>query len=186
MPKKRQQIGAKYLQPKVLSEPTQETWKDIATDFKEMCQFDHCCGAIDGKHVTVKAPPNSGSDYFNYKKTFSIVLLAVADARRKYTIIDVGSKGRFSDGGIFSQSEFGKRLHNGQLRLPEEEPLTSGGLNMPYVFIGDEAFPLLPNLMRVYPKDVLPKSRRIFNCRLCRARRIVENAFLSSHALSSR
>lgn len=98
----------KYLQPKVLSEPTQETWKDIATDFEEMCQFDHCCGAINGKHVTVKAPPNSGSDYFNYKKTFSIVLLAVADARRKFTIIDVGSKGRFSDGGIFRKANLEK------------------------------------------------------------------------------
>lgn len=58
--------------------------------------------------MTVKAPPNSGSDYFNYKKTFSIVLLAVADARRKFTIIDVGSKGRFSDGRIFRKANLEK------------------------------------------------------------------------------
>lgn len=167
-----------HIQPRVLKEPTTSDWKEIANDFKVNCQFDHCIGAIDGKHVTIKAPPNSGSDFFNYKKTFSIVLLAVADSNRKFIYIDVGSKGRFSDSGILNDSVFGKKLKNGGLKLPPEEPLYPGGVEMPYVFVGDEAFPLMTNLMRAYPQSRLSsESRRVYNYRLCRARRVVENAF---------
>jgi len=36
-----------------------------------------------------------------------------------------------------------------QLPLPAEEPLTATSEpQLPYVFVGDEAFPLLPNVMR--------------------------------------
>jgi len=46
------------------------------------------------------------------------------------------------------------------------------------LFIGDEAFPLNENLLKIYlgqhPKD---SKERIFNYRICRARRAVENVF---------
>ena len=43
-------------------------------------------------------------------------------------------------------------------------------------FIGDEALPLSKNLMNVYPGQHPKDSKeRIFNYRICRARRVVEN-----------
>ncbi|GBP23647.1 hypothetical protein EVAR_80264_1 [Eumeta japonica] len=48
---------------------------------------------------------------------------------------------------------------------------------VPFVIIGDEAFALDKNLMRPFPEITLAREKRIFNYRLCRARRSVECAF---------
>lgn len=87
---------------------TEEEWKSIAEKFEERWNFPHCCGALDGKHVVLKAPPNSGSQFFNYKGTFSLLLLAVVDAQYCFRVIDVGGYGRTSDGGILANSVFGQ------------------------------------------------------------------------------
>ena len=100
--------------------PTAEEWRVVAERFEERWNFPLCCGAIDGKHVVLKAPANSGSQFFNYKGTFSIVLLAVVDADYCFRVIDVGGYGRTSDGGILANSEFGQALHAGNLQLPAD------------------------------------------------------------------
>lgn len=100
----------KVLQPLYMPTPTEQMWKNIEKDFSEKWHFPNCVGAIDGKHVVIQAPPNTGSLYFNYKKTFSIVLMALVDANYKILIADVGAYGKNSDGGIFSNSTMGKAL----------------------------------------------------------------------------
>lgn len=47
----------------------------------------------------------------------------------------------------------------------------------PFVFVGDEAFPLKTNLIKPYPRNVLNDRKRIFNYRLSRVRRVIENVF---------
>ncbi|XP_059929865.1 uncharacterized protein LOC132473670 [Gadus macrocephalus] len=159
--------------------PTTEDWRLIAQQFEEQWNFPLCCGAIDGKHVVLKAPANSGSQFFNYKGTFSIVLLAVVDADKCFRIIDVGGYGRTSDGGILANSVFGQALRAGDLKLPADRVLSAAAQRgpLPHVFVADEAFPLRTDLMRPFPGRILPRERRVFNYRLSRARLVVENAF---------
>lgn len=68
----------------------EDDWKRIADDFDNLWQLPHVVGAIDGKHVQIEAPSLSGSLYHNYKGFFSIVLLAICDAKYQFTLIDIG------------------------------------------------------------------------------------------------
>jgi hypothetical protein len=58
---------------------TAPDWKRISDGFLEKWNFPHTLDAFDGKHIACKCPPSSGSTYFNYKKYYSIVLLALVD-----------------------------------------------------------------------------------------------------------
>ena len=80
---------------------TQEEWLSVPKTYEEIWNFPHCLGAIDGKHIQLQAPIGSGSEYFNYKSTFSVVLMAVVDANYNFIYANVGCQGRISDGGVF-------------------------------------------------------------------------------------
>lgn len=135
----------------MLPKPTEEMWKSIANDFYTIWNFPNCLGAIDGKHVTIQAPSKSGLLYFNYKKTFSIVLLALVDAHYNFIAVDVGAYGKNSDSGIFEKSNFGKALERDKLSVPRDAVLPGTQNLTPHVIVGDEAFPLKTYLMRPYP-----------------------------------
>jgi len=72
--------------------------------------------------VKVQDPPNSGSKFFNYKHSFSVVLLALVDARYKFIVVDIGSYGRNSEGRIFAHSKLGKYLET-HLGILEDKQL---------------------------------------------------------------
>ncbi|CAG9124613.1 unnamed protein product [Plutella xylostella] len=173
------QVIWNVLRPSIMPKPTREKWTRIAMEFDEKWNFPNCIGAIDGKHFRIRAPRNSGSIYMNYKKFFSIVLLAVVDANYKFVIADVGSYGRNSDGGIMQNSIFGKKLTSNALNVPPKKRLPRTDLELPYVFIADEAFPLTTNIMRPFSSDRLTdeEQKRVFNYRLSRARRFIECTF---------
>lgn len=148
--------------------PTTEIeWRKIQKDFKFRWNFPYCCGALDGKHVVIRNPPHGASDYYNYKGTYSTVLFAVVDAQYRFIYIDVGTNGRMNDASIFGKSLFNEKLTTNSLNLPNNS-----------VFVADDAFPLRTNILKPYSRiGMLTRKQKIFNYRLSRARRIVENAF---------
>ncbi|KAH8009133.1 hypothetical protein HPB51_010923 [Rhipicephalus microplus] len=122
--------------------PTKADWQCIAEGFNSRWQFRNCLGAVDGKHVAIVCPPKSGSEFFNYKGTFSIVLMAVVDSDCKYVLADVGAESHQSDGGIFKESSFGRDVSKGRLDIPAVGTLLGTSTSVAYAFVGDEAFQL--------------------------------------------
>lgn len=104
--------------PLYLQEPQSEKFLEISNSFKLKASLPHCIGALDGKHVRIQCPNNSGSEYYNYKRYFSLVLLASCDANYKFNFVDVGAYGSESDGGVFSMSTMQLNHHNGVATEP--------------------------------------------------------------------
>jgi hypothetical protein len=132
---------------------------------------------LDGKHVRIIQPEFSGSQFYNYKKFFSVVLFVVADANYRFNYVEVGSAGRESDSTIFEHSKLYNLLGKEEANLPNPQNLPGTNIMMPFVFVGDEAFSLSEHVMRPYTGKFLSYNKRIFNYRLCRARRYVECTF---------
>ncbi|XP_032685188.1 protein ALP1-like [Odontomachus brunneus] len=171
-------VIVKVLQPIYLCLPTEEEWKNICTGFLTNWNFPHCVGSFDGKHVEIQAPPHSGSLFFNYKKKFSIVLMAACDHRYRFTLVDIGAYGSSSDGGIFTSSDIHLALQEGTLNLPKgSAKLPGSNINLPCFFLGDSGFPISSIMMRPYSGKLLDERKNIFNYRLSRARRTIENTF---------
>lgn len=155
--------------------PSEEQWNHIAEQFYEKWNFPNCIGALDGKYVVIESPAHSGSKYFSYKKTFSIVLLALVDADYKFLIVDIGGLGKNSDGNIFANFNFGKALVENKLNLPSDKPFPETEEEaQAHVIVADAAFPLGRHLMRPYPSNqaAIDEEKKIFNYRLSRARRV--------------
>ncbi|XP_034838224.1 protein ALP1-like [Maniola jurtina] len=174
------QVLWRNLKTLVMSPPTKEIWTQISIQFENKAYFPNCVGALDGKHVRLIQPPESGSMYYNYKHFFSLVLMALCDANYCFIWIDVGAYGKDSDSGVFKETSLFKKLSENSLNLPEPRSITnneSDAFKLPYVIVADEAFAMTKNLMRPYGGKMLSKEKNIFNYRLSLARRYVECTF---------
>lgn len=153
----------------------------IADGFNTRWQFPNCIGAIDGKHIVMQAVPGAGSQYYNYKGTQSIVLMAMVDANYRFTYVDVSCNGRVSDGGVLRDSTLGTAMFGdsdtNMLNVPRPRPLPGRPYPVPFVVVADDAFPLRRNLMKPYPLRNLSGEQQVFNYHLSRARRVVEDVF---------
>ncbi|XP_042859121.1 protein ALP1-like [Penaeus japonicus] len=160
---------------------TSEEWQDVASGFHNLWNFPLCIGAMDGKRLLVRKPANSGSEYYEYKTNYSIIMLAIVDANYKFLYVDIGAKGRASDAGVWDKCTLRECIERPQLQIPPFEKLPYTNTKAPCVVVGDDVFPLKTHLMKPYPGRNITKEHTIFNYRLSRARRVSENAFVVLH-----
>ena len=145
--------------------PSEVEWESIAEDFFSRWNFPNCIGAIDGKHIMIQCPVNSGSLFYNYKSYFSIILLAVASADYRFVMVDIGAYGSSNDSGVLNNTALFKCLKKKKLGIPPSKQLPNDNkeTHVPHVLLGDETFPLRCDMMRPFARNTLTNERHIFN-----------------------
>lgn len=63
------------------------------------------------------------------------------------------------------------------MHLPEPTPLPGREVPVPFLLVADDAFALKPNILKPHTGRDLSGLQRMFNYRLSRARRVIENVF---------
>ena len=172
-----QAIFDEYHDEVTICPTTEEEWKRVAEQFSDRWQFHHTLGTLDGKNVAIRWIKNAGSLYYNYNSFHSILLLSLVDADYKFLWADIGANGSASDAQIFSDCELREAIENGTISFPAADLLPHDDEDTAYFIIGDDAFALRSWLMKPFGKRNLGIPERIFNYRLSRVRRVMENAF---------
>ena len=142
---------------------TENVLQEIADEFEMQWNFPNCVGATDGKHVHIRCPESSSSQFYNYKSYFSVHLKAIVDAKYKFTAVDIITYGRQSDSGMSTESSVFRHLEAGSFNLPLLRQIPRTNITLPYVLVGDQGCSLKEYLMRPYPMDNGRVSRQKIN-----------------------
>ena len=156
---------------------TEEDFKNKILDMEELWQFPFSWGAVDGCHIPIKCPPGgaeSMKEYHNFKNFYSVVLMAIVDAKYRFVWGSCGFPGNSHDSVILQSTSLWADIKGGLLlNFSQFEQ----GIYVPPLLLADSAFPMEAWLMKPYSNAILTKEQRYFNYRLSRARIVVEGAY---------
>ena len=153
----------KYLTPNIITWPSEEDQREIASSFEDKTGFHGIIGAVDGTHIEIRAPHENPNDYINRKGYHSVVLQVVCREDRRFTNCFVGWPGSVHDSRVLRNSDLVNedRFFND----PEKH------------IIGDGAYPLKRWLMTTFRDNGhLTPQQRHFNTQLSKSRQVIERA----------
>ena len=157
---------------------TEDEFKEKILDMEELWQFPFGWAAVDGCHIPVKCPPGGSEarkEYHNFKIFYSIVLMALVDAKYRFIWGSCGFPGNSHDSIILQSTTLWSDIKDGKL-LPNSCQREQNAF-FPPLILGDSAFPFDSFLMKPYTNAILAKQQRYFNYRLSRARMVIEGAY---------
>lgn len=154
-----------------------ESFKMKMQEMHDMWQFPFCWGAVDGSHIPIKCPAGGAEarkEYYNFKHFYSIVLMAIVDAKNRFIWGSCGYPGNSHDAVILQSTNIWSELNDNVIANINAN---IGNVSVPPLVVGDSAFPLRPWLLKPYTHAVVTTPQRYFNYRLSRARMVTEEAF---------
>ena len=101
---------ARVLPSKYIKFPRGAALQSVIADFAEMDGLPGCAGAIDGCFIPIIKPAGPwGFKYWCYKHFHSIILMAVCDAKYRFSYISVGEPGSVGDSATFLRTTLSKQ-----------------------------------------------------------------------------
>ena len=150
-------------------------FKEKILDMEERWQFPCCWAAVDGCHIPIKCPDGglaASKEFHNFKNFYSIVLMALVDAKYRFIWGSCGYPGNSHDSIIFQSTRLWMDITEGRAIPPIGKNI--GGVTVPPLILGDSAFRWL---MKPFSNAVLTPDQSNFNYRLSRARMVTEGAY---------
>ncbi len=162
---------------KVISFPQGGQLLHVIDGYEKKWGFPMCAGAIDSTHIPILAPTESHAEYVNRKGYHSILMQAIVDCDYLFRDVVIGWPGSVHDAHVFSNSAIFMK-GNDQNLFPRDLTKEINGEEVSPLILADPAYPLLPWLLKGYPRNNTAQRReKVFNYRLSRARMTVENTF---------
>ncbi|KAJ8928588.1 hypothetical protein NQ314_018835 [Rhamnusium bicolor] len=96
-------------------------------------------GVVDGCHIPIKKPVTHGTDYFNRKHFYSVVLQVICKSNLLFSDVDVRWPGSVHDARVF--------------RTSENYPFDSALCEPDYYILGDAAYPCKNWVMTPYTNN---------------------------------
>lgn len=130
-------------------------------------------GAIDGSHIKIPGPEDDLLlAYYNYKKYYSIILLAIVDNRGLFRWFASGCAGSCGDSGVLQATDLYKDAQEELTKPAAERKIFADGA----CILGDSAFAEGPWLRTPFTMPI-PRVERYFNYKHSSMRMRVEHAF---------
>ncbi|XP_018586601.1 protein ANTAGONIST OF LIKE HETEROCHROMATIN PROTEIN 1-like isoform X2 [Scleropages formosus] len=165
------------LRPLYLRQPSEQELEDAARLFHRRWGFPHCMGAVDSLHIAIVAPSSNAASYWNSADWLSVVLQGVVNGLGQFWDVCAGFPGSTDDAAILQNSALWAAASEGSLSPQPPRPFM--GRPLPYVLLGDEAYPLQSWLLKCYPESPeLTPAQQVFNQQLSRARSVADSALL--------
>lgn len=141
--------------------PITADYEQVAKRFENIWKFPNCIVAlVDCKHYRIKHPQHSGTMYFNYKKTLSVVLL-IRGLLMTITCFRCWRLWKTKRWWDLKGVRFGKVFLNKTICVYyRKKCFLEINIKVPHVFIGYEAFLLHGNVMKPFPSKWLENSKK--------------------------
>lgn len=105
--------------------PSGDKLKEIVDGFENFWGFPQAVGAIDGSHIPIIRPEESGSDYYNRKGYYSVLVQGLVDHRGIFLDVVIGWPGKIHDARVFANSSLYKKGMSSSL-FPDWKRTLSG------------------------------------------------------------
>ena len=145
---------------------TEKEFNDSLREMECEWQFKYSFSAIDGSHLPIKCPPGGEAmkQYHNFKNFYSVILLALVDAKYRFIWASIGVPGNTHD-----LTNLWQRIIDGEVL---SECAVQNKITIPPLILGDGAFPRRTWLVKPHGDAILTEKKRYYNYRHSRARMV--------------